>query len=231
MADYRAVVRHVRYWRGNVHRWSNSFEFTGSGTTPNAAACNILTSATSEMCYAATSAAQGGIFETAIYRAGGGVPLATVTYFDDAVPADWIKYTATGWGGDGSSAVDPSAEVAMICTWPAGLSATGKPVTFRKWFHAVPVSSTSNGGVDIASGVVSTLQTAALALQTCLAPTYGLALGNSGRLAATTPVVSGFYGNHQMPKGRRKKSVTVDGTSYKIKSTPGIVADGPIESD
>jgi hypothetical protein len=25
--------------------------------------------------------------------------------------------------------------------------------------------------------------------------------------------------------------VTVDGTSYKIKSTPGIVADGPIESD
>lgn len=225
MTDYRAVVRHVRYWRGKIHVWSTSYQFTGSGTTPDTAACTILKNKDSDLCYQSTGALGGGIHEVQFYRIGTSMPVASETFFDYTNPSAWVSYTSAGWGGHSATSVEFAAEIAALVEWPAGVSRTGKPVKFRKWYHAVPTSSSSEGATpDIASGVITTMQTAALALQTSLASGYGLALGNAGRLAGTTPICLSYYSNHQMPRGRRKKLTTISGGtgSFSV-SKPVIV--------
>lgn len=232
MPNYRAVVDHVGYWRGTVHRWSTSYSFTGSGTAPNSAACDTLLAADSAICYAGTNVS-GGIPEVRFYNtATGGVPVVAKTYFDYAVPADWIKYTSTGWATH-TNAPESALETALLIEWPAGLSTTGKPVTFRKWYHAVKVSINQGGdsGQDMLTADLTALTGAAASLTGCLVSTYGLTIGNAGRLVTGAAVVSPYYSNHQMPKGRRRTSLSKDGTKYKVKSTPSIIPDEPIDAD
>lgn len=227
MANYRAVVDHVGYWRGTIHKWSTSYEFTGSGTTPNTAACTALATADSNMCYSSVSGGNGGICEVRFYNSSGGVPIVTETFFDYAVPGDWIKYLS---GAYASKTVSPEAalETALLVEWPAGLSSTGKPVYFRKWFHAVKQSVNAEGDSsgDMVTADVTSLTTYAETLATCLASGYGLALGNARRLAGTSPQVSIYYSNHQMPKGRRRKTVSSGGTTYRIVGVPTIEGGG-----
>lgn len=214
MADYRVVTRHVRYWRGQVHKWSCSYAFTGSGSTPDAAACNAFRTAESALLYLTTGDKSNGIWEVQIYHASGGTPVASVSYFDPDVPSAWIAPTGTAWGSH-TALLEPVAEVAALIIWPAGLSATGKPVTFRHWYHAVPVVTAGGGAsADIASGVQATLVTAAQGLGASLSTTYGLVMGNSRRLAGFTPVVEPFYSNHQMPRGRRRKPLVTASGRY-----------------
>lgn len=229
MTDYRLVTRKVGYWRGNPHRWSNSYEFTGSGTTPNVAALNTFVTNESKLLYSQTGVLSGGICEAAIYLASGGVPVAQVINFDYTIPSAWPGYSSTGWASKALVLNDPM-EAALAIEWPAGLSVTGKPVFFRKYYHAVPQSNGGGTGAqDVSSGNLASLATAAEALVTCLAPTYGLVLGNSRRLAGTSPAVNPYYLNHQMPKGRRKTSVTGGGSTSKIKYVPSLTP--PVDED
>lgn len=215
MTDYRAVVRHVRYWRGAIHRWSTSYEFTGSGPTPGAAAAQILLTADDKMCYSAASPVTGGTYQCEIYLASGGTPVGNYVAFPYATYASWIPHAATGWPGAHTGTAEPVAEVALLVEWAGGLSSSGKPVKFKKWYHAVPESSpAAAGAVDVNPAAVTSLQAQALALQTCLSPTYGLVLGNSRRLAGTSPVVLPYYGNHQMPRGRRKRALVTGSGVY-----------------
>lgn len=230
MTDYRAIVRHVRWWRGNIHRWSTSYEFTGSGTTPNTAACTTLATNESPLLYdTSTTGKQGGIYEVQFYLASGGTPVASETFFDYTVPTAWTGYNGAGWGATRTATPDPLGEVALGIRWQAGYSSTGKPVFFRKWYHSVPVSNVGGGNPDIGSTVQTSLAAAALTLQTCLAPTYGLSMGNSRRLASTTPVVSPYYENHQMPRGRRRKGVVFGSGSGKVSISPGKYPSVPPE--
>lgn len=204
MTDYRMVVRHVRYWRGAVHRWSTVWPFTGSLSSSNYAAVIAQMRAVEQgVNFAGTGAVAGGTYAIALYAsASGGVPVSEETYFDYETPSTWEPYTGSLWieGGD---AVDPTAEVALGVKWLAGLSTKGKPVAFRKWFHSVRAGSGTGAGVDISAPEVTNIQQG---LQSGIAAlsTYGLLLGNASRLAAITPVVNPHYENHQMPKGRKR---------------------------
>jgi hypothetical protein len=71
--------------------------------------------------------------------------------------------------------------------------------------------------------VITTLETAAEALATSLASGYGLVLGNAGRLAGTSPVALNYYSNHQMPRGRRRTTLSRSGTSFKVTDVPGLL--------
>lgn len=181
------------------------------------------------MCYS-HEAADGGSFNCEIYDKGaGGTPVASYTAFDWTTPASWIRYAGytTAWGAS-SAAFENIAEVAALVEWPAGLSSTGKPVKFRKFIHAVPATAGIGSSADIASGIQTSLATAANNAAICLYAGYGIALGTSGRLPGT-PVVKPFYVTHQMPRGRRRKPlVTADGryTGPTIRTTPiPVVAD------
>lgn len=213
MAIYRAVCRHVRYWRGNPHRWSTVYHFQG---TPSSALASTDAQAVltqdNKMCYG--PAGSGGTYECDIYaQATGGVPLVSYRAFDPAVPAGWPGYLGTGWSST-SGAMEAAAETALQVEWPAGISSSGKPVLLRKWYHAVPLSQSTNGaGVDITSAIAASLQTQAQAMVSVLS-SKGLVLSSgTGRLAGTARVLQ-VYGNHQMPRGRRRKAAHVSTSDF-----------------
>lgn len=108
-----------------------------------------------------------------------------------------------GWH-PGSADLVSGAETALVVEYPAGLSKTGKPVTIKNWYHAVPVSAPVGGAPDVSAADLLTLAAKAGEIKGVLG-SKGLVLGSkSGRIAGD-PRVLAYYGNHQMPKGRRKK--------------------------
>lgn len=213
MSNYRMVARHVRYWRGVVHRWSTVYQFTGTLASGSyAAAIAVLATMEGKVNYCQSGAVDGGLYEIALYNSSsGGVPVAVATYFPYATPGSWIPYTSTGWAVT-SSILTPAAETSLQVEWAAGLSSSGKPVHYRKWYHSVPQVAGTEPTQDIPSGTLTSLTTA---FTTGIAgiSALGIQLGSGSRLAATTPVVSPFYGSHQMPRGRRRKvaKLTSDG--------------------
>lgn len=204
MTDYRAVARHVRYWRGTVHKWSTVWPLTGSVSAGNyGALVTQIKDLEVSVCWGSGVAADGGVYEVLLYdQSSGGVPISSSTYFDPDNPATWIPYIAGGWTSTFTSGLAP-AEVALQVEWPAGLSASGKPVIFRKWFHSVPNSTAVPPAVDVAAADVTSLENTIEGIFGTIGG-LGALLGNSRRLAATTPAVLAFYGNHQMPRGRRR---------------------------
>lgn len=231
MAEYRAVVRHVRYWRGNIHRWSTVYRFSGtvsSGDIPTA--IGYIHNMEQAVCYPAPGGGGGGIWEIAFYnQASGGVPISVTTYFDPSTPGTWIPYDGSAWSSL-TTALEGNAEVALQVKWLAGLSSSGKPVAFRKWYHAVPQLASGNTAPDVSTGNRTSIQNV---IQSQLAPVAGLGLllGNSSRIAAATPVVQAFFGNHQMPRGRRKAPTKV--ASNVVHLPPGLLvvpgSDGSLE--
>lgn len=215
MTDYRIVSRHVRYWRGSVHRWSTVWRFTGTITSANyASATAAIKTLEMGVNYPGISAKQGGIYEIAIYdHATGGVPVQTTTYFDWTNPTVWVDYTGVGWASPHGVAVG-NAETAILVEWAGGLSSSGKPVKFRKWFHMTPVTVATSGAADISptdqSGLAAIINT-----QVAVVGGLGAPMGNGGRLAATTAVVNPHYGNHQMPRGRRRPALVSASGKYR----------------
>jgi hypothetical protein len=212
-SQYRAVVRHVRYWRGQIQRWSTVYPFYGSlspaFTITDAENFLALDDA---MCYA-LNATDGGTYECDLYdSATGGVPLVTYIKFNWESPGAWVKPSAAAWSG-APPAVDTSAvaEIAMSVTWPGGISKTGKPVKFRKWYHLVPNYAVEGTAADIPTANVTTLTTGANNIAAAFAA-KGLSMGNARTLAGSPATVNPYYGNHQMPRGRRRKAlVKADG--------------------
>lgn len=225
----RAVVRHVRYWRGQVHRWSTVYQFVGtpsSGLT--AADAQTVFAADSKMLYNA-GAPNGGAYECDLYnQASGGVPIASYTAFNWEVPANWAAPINSVWTTTSGSDIGVPAEAALLVEWAAGLSKSGKPVKLRKWYHQVKVASSQTGaGPDIVAADITALQTQAQAIVGCLGA-KGLTLGSStGRLAGTA-TVSQFYNNHQMSRGRRRKALVNANGVYK---GPNLTFPGPQSSD
>jgi hypothetical protein len=211
---YRGVVRHVRYWRGDVHRWSTVYPFLGTLTSAlTSSDAETLLLADDKMCFG-INAGDGGTYECDLYdTASGGVPVASYIAFDWTTPGSWIKYGGAAWTG--GTVFETQAETSLAVTWPAGLSRTGKPVVLRKWYHAVPVSvGTAGQTPDIATGNLTSLKAQAVVLINALSA-KGLVMGSaSGRFAGTVPVVSPFYENHQMPRGRRRKALVTASGRY-----------------
>jgi hypothetical protein len=228
MTDYRVVMRHVGYWRGNIHKWSTVYPFVG--TIPSASygtALSAIHAMEQAIGYNEPGTHNGGIWESQLYNhSSGGVPIAVVPYFDPTTVGSWIAYTGTAWAGV-SQMPNTTLETAMDVRWPAGFSSSGKPVFFRKWYHAVPNNSSGPPVVDVAPANVA-LIVAQLEAGINIVGGLGAPMGRGGRLAALTPVVAPYFGNHQMPRGRRRKAlVTASGryTGPTIQGEPPVIAD------
>lgn len=221
MTDYRGVVRHVRYWRGNPHKWSTVWPFTGTfASSSYNSVCVQLHAMEQAVNYVESGGGGGGVYEVALYdQASGGVPVQVISYFDPEIPGDWIAYTGSAWTTTGEQLVS-AAEVALQVEWPGGLSSSGKPVAFRKWFHSVPANPSTPPAPDVSTADKGTL---ASAFEGTLDAIGGLGapMGRGGRLAATTPVISSFFGNHQMPRGRRKPPTRISGAAFGL--PPGLL--------
>jgi hypothetical protein len=224
MTNYRIVARHVRYWRGIVHKWSNVYPFTGTLSSGDyGTALGHIHDAEQSVCYPAPGAAGGGIWETALYnQASGGVPVAVATYFDYFDPdtvGDWIPYDGDAWEFTTDELLS-AAEAALSVRWAAGLSSSGKPVFFRKWFHAVPVNPSSPPAPDVTSTNRTSIATI-LTVHLNAIGGLGAPMGNGGRLASSTPLVDQFFGAHQMPRGRRRPPTRI--MSGVVGLPPGLL--------
>lgn len=226
MTNYKMQVEHAGYWRGAVHRWSTAWSFTGSVSPANYASV-ILSMHTLEnnVNYPDPREINGGVASIALYNLdAGGVPLARTDYFDPENPSAWVPYAGLGW----SSLVPPAlnhAEAALLIEWNAGLSSTGKPVKFRKFFHAVPDYASGPGDGNITPTDQSGLATAAENMLVQIAA-KGLNLGKGSRLAGTTPSVGAYFVNHQMPRGRKRR---LPAGAFIATSVKGVPVVGPLE--
>lgn len=213
MPTIRAVVRHVGYWRGVVHKWSTVYHFSGVATVDwSASDCNSIRTLDDEMCYG-PSVRDGGTYEALIYNSvSGGVPVATDTTFDPDDTGVWPGFAGTRWTGEEIDAVVPR-EVALLVHWSAGLSSSGKTVQLRKWWHAVPDTDVEPGLPDISATPAAGLLTGATALTNCFA-SHGYTMSSgSGRLAGAATVET-YFNNHQMPRGRRRRALVTSSGHY-----------------
>lgn len=198
MASEVAVrVVHEGLWRGNAHRWSTVYPYYGNYHDIGDDLLDAIHDLDGEMCYPDPTT-PGTTVEVAFYNlTDGGTSLISKAYGD--------AFSGTCWASVDTREAVRQLETCAVLNWAGGLSRTGKPVKFRKYVHAVADTNVAVGEPDISGTVQTELEARMTSLITALSP-FGLAMGNARRFVGSAVSVDEFYGNHQMPRGRRRKS-------------------------
>lgn len=185
------------------------------------AGLDLMATLDANLCFFGQHNDQGAIFQVDFYSKDlGGAPLLSKVYADWLNPSSGTLPPSAYWGSKVAVCNQP-LESALVVEWDGGLGRTGKPVKFRKFYHAIPVSTAEDGGADITPTDVTGLQELANTIQTAFTD-FDLLMGNTRRLAGTAEV-SANYGNHQMPRGRRHKKLVTSSFkpgSYVVVSPP-----------
>lgn len=219
MAVYRYQVVSVGLWRGKIKRWNTTFHYSNSISTANFLASMQATGWPSAG--DVVGACSGGVASIAVYNATGGAPLSNTVYFDWETPTTWIPFTGTAWAGvDPDTPLDASGEsAAVVIGHMPGLSVTGKPVTTRKYLHAIPSrTAAAFGDPDIAAAVATAI---AAKFSTNI-------MGNKAGVTPTSVTCSPYYLNHQRVRGRRRTVAKVAANSFSagVVAGSGVAASG-----
>lgn len=205
MAVFRYQVVCVGWWRGKIKRWNTTFHSTTSGATANLK--TLMQAVGWPNPGDAAGACSGGVASISRYAAAGGPPQQVTTYFDWQTPSTWVPYTGSAWSGvDPDTPLDASGESALVVVGNMGyLSSTGKPVTTRKYFHAIP----SRTAVDYTDPDVDA--TSAAAIQAAVQSRY---MCNPAGIEPSSIEVEEWYLNHQRVRGRRRTTNQVAAQSF-----------------
>lgn len=213
MAVYRYQVTSVGYWRGQVKRWNTTFHSLSNGLTNNFKTAMMQTGYKGPG--DVVGSCSGGVAEIKMYNAAGGAPISTVVYFDWKAPGTWIPYSGEAWSDVAAGTpVDAAGEsAAVIIGNMAGTSVSGKPVTTRKFLHAVPSrESAIVTDPDIAAVTIAKLKAA-----------FPLAyLANPRGQAPASVAVPAYYLSHQRVRGRRRTTRQVATQAFSM----GVLAGG-----
>lgn len=213
MAIYRYQVVSVGMWRGKIKRWNTTFHMANSTST--AFLYNRMQHSGWKNPGDVLGACSGGTASITVYDAAGGAPLLKTVYFDWQVPSEWIPYTSEDWAGvDPLTGLDAAGESALVLVGHLpGLSATGKPMTTRKYLHAVPSrTSTDYLEPDVSAAVQSAFLTD-WSREFLLSP--------SGIQPVSAEVLP-YYGSHQRVRGRRRPVAQVAANAFSF----GVLAGG-----
>lgn len=219
MAVYRYQVVSVGFWRGKVKRWNTTFHMTRSDRTPQ------LKDRMDKSGYPApgdtNGDCSGGVAAIYVYDSTGGAPIHSTVYFDWESPSTWKAYDGSYWTEPPTgTTLDASAESAalLVGTMPY-LSSTGKPVTVRKYLHAIPSRYASDyGDPDIDS-----------TQQTHLVQNWSTSyMCAPNGIEPTTLHVEPYYYNHQRVRGRRRsrKASRAESFSAGVVTGAGAAAGG-----
>ena len=213
VALYRYQVVCVGMWRGKIKRWNTTLHSTSSNIANN------IRDNISASCWPnpgdVTGACSGGVASISVYNASGGSPISKTTYFDWETPGTWIPYTGTAWSGiDPDTPIDASGESAMVVVGVLpGLSSSGKPMTTRKYIHAVPSRTATDYLLpDIPPSTVTSLKS--------VWP-RDLLKSPSG-IEPIDVIIEPYYGNHQRVRGRRRTTTQVAAQAFSL----GVLAGG-----
>lgn len=217
MATYRYQVVSVGFWRGKVKRWNTTFHASSSALTANIK--NAMMGAGFKADEDVLGDCSGGVASISVYGPAGGAPISKTVYFDWQATGTWIPYTGTDWASvPNTTPVDASGESAMILVGNLpGLSRTGKPLTVRKYLHAVPSRTAllySQPDIDAATQ-------AAVAAQ--FPPAF---MASPSGVFPTTVSVLPYYGNHQRVRGRRRARTTVQAQAFSAGVVQGTSCGG-----
>jgi hypothetical protein len=203
-------IRKQGFWRGSVHIFDNRYVL--SGVTPDAAdattAINALQVMENKLFPLVPAAFGVGFVSGHAYAASGGPPFATVNFNVDEDPA-----TATGFSGPSpaytSLAFNGPLEVCLDVRIPlAGLSSTGKPVFCRKFYRGIWVTGESFNDTPILAADLAKVNATLAPLATGFAPNAYVVIGVSGRQPTGSVTAQQFLANHQVPRGRKRKTTT-----------------------
>lgn len=217
MAVYRYQVVSVGWWRGKIKRWNTTLHANVSTNTD--AYHTIFQKSGYKAPGDVLGACSGGVASITVYNASGGAPVLQTVYFDWESPGTWIPYTGEVWASvPATTPLDASGESAVVVVGHmAALSSTGKPVTTRKYLHAIPSrSAASYADPDVSTDV----ETALLAIW---APS---ALENPAGIVPESVSVEPYYGNHQRVRGRRRTVTQVAAQSFSAGVVTGVGASG-----
>nr|CRY96085.1 hypothetical protein [uncultured prokaryote] len=218
----------VGYWRGEPKRWNNTFHYTTSAQTPNYTAC--LAAAHTILQALGTPYVPGGNSSIALYPVDGGVPLAETTFFNWEAPGSWVQWNGTIWGTS-TTPTPTSGEAAVVFKVAAGVSSSGKPVSLRSYWHAFLAQPDTASTPQLSSAIITAAVTQYNKLQV-LNDGAGGALVLSkpdGTAVANTATLGGYVETHQRVRGRRRKSVTIDGKRYYPATSSAHIV--PVEAD
>lgn len=205
MATYRYQVVNVGLWRGKIKRWNTTFHYSSSGATA------ALYTRVNKMGYKApgdvTGDCSGGVASISVYNSSGGAPISRTVYFDWEAPGTWIPYTGEIWASIPADVPpDAAGESALVVVGNmSALSSTGKPVTTRKYFHAVP----SRSAVDYSDPDISA--TVVAAAEGVFSVGY---LANPAGVSPSTITVPNYYMSHQRVRGRRRTAKALAAASF-----------------
>lgn len=214
---YRYQVVSVGWWRGKIKRWNTTFHLSLNNQTSQL--YNKMQAAGWKSAGDVVGDCSGGVSSIAVYNASGGQPIVSTVYFDWETPTTWIPYTGTAWAAvDPATPLDASGESAAVVVGHMPiLSVTGKPVTTRKYLHAVP-SRTATDYMD--PDIDATTQAALAALFTA---SY---MQNPSGVAPSTVTCEPYYLNHQRVRGRRRTTSQVVAQSFSAGVVAGAASGG-----
>lgn len=213
MAVFRYQVVCVGMWRGKIKRWNTTFHYSTSSATAT------LYGHMQDVCYPnpgdVTGDCSGGVASISVYSSSGGAPQSVTTYFDWQVPTEWIPFTGGDWSGvPVGTPIDASGESALLIVGHMGsLSSTGKPVTTRKYIHAIP----SRSATDYADPDIDSTSLAALS-----AEFNANWMSNPNGVQPASVEAEAYYYNHQRVRGRRRTTRQVAGQAFSL----GVLAGG-----
>jgi hypothetical protein len=207
----RVVIDHARYWRGVPHVWSTTYFFGGGAWASGEAAAVVgsLLGMESAILYN-PGANICGFIEARAYNAVTGAPVYVNNIGVLATPSTWDAYSGAAWSSVTGADYVSAAEVCFLLDTPlAGLSSTGKPVKSTKYFHSVgQLFNEGTTGADIPAAVQTQIASYTAILNSGVGPNGRRMISNGGRFPSGAPTVRPFFGNHQMPQGRRKKATS-----------------------
>lgn len=201
-------------WRDGQHDWH--LVGNHSGSSFNAAdAQTFMTGAESPfaLSFAPFIGTVGSsVVRAAYYDGETSAPIFTATYDGTHEPPSPLH--PTGLAFDNPSEAQEPLEVCVMIEAQAGLSSRSKPVYMRKFVHGIPTGNITTGTGNVPNWVFTADAAAA-----ATAMGDGSWFGNrvycspSGRQPSTNDWVALLVpGNHQMPRGRKRKTAATNST-------------------
>lgn len=218
MPVYRYQTVCVGWWRGKIKRWNTTFHSSQSNSSTS-----FLHTAMNKVGYPnpgdTEGACSGGLASISVYALTGGAPVNQAIYFDWQTPSEWIPYTGEAWAAiPEGTPLDASGEsAAVIVGKMSALSSTGKPVTTRKYLHAIP----SRSAADYADPDIDATTQAAIVA--AFSTTW---MANPEGVSPLSLECEPYYLNHQRVRGRRRTVDQVAAQSFSAGVVAGATSGG-----
>lgn len=214
-------------WRTGLHEWHLTGNHSGSSFSATDAQ-TFMEGASSPfaLCFAPfISSSDGTVTRTAYYNGQDSAPVFTNTYSETNPVPTPLEPTGNAWLASGPQ--EP-LEVCVMLEARAGLGSTSKPVFLRKYVHGVPTGNIASGTDGVPNWVFAgAAATAATKMGDGSWFGSRVYIAPSGRQPASNDWQALVVpGNHQMPRGRKRKAPGGNSSIFNIAEKLALTAVG-----